>query len=409
MASRGAVLYMTTPFKEGWSSHGGHHRYQQLKELILDAGLPLAGEVAAPQRRELSPASTLQTLLSGLSHLPSARPGRLPTPAGLFRIGAAAHAIRGLKPSDLFLWAPSYGAHAMLGRLARGNGVRVVALIHNIESLVPDQPCPIRPSLRDWHDLELAWLEDADVIFCHSRWDQWYLRLRGLDARPLPYFPARPRYESLLGFRQRRRIEQRRERIVVLGNAHNPPTWRGMLEQLEIIRRHDDLLKDVEFHFCGARTEDLRPHAVTPNVQVHGYVDETVLSDQLAQAKAVWFHQPATTGVVTRIVDMLTAGVPVLANAFAARAQETLSGVHSYDLDDAVPGLIRSDLPVPDLPERPDHFSRDFVETVAELLSGTFDSGRIGSRAGAAATSRGRNRSPRGPAARAGPRQGPRS
>ena len=370
MNAAGAGLYMTRSFKTDAASHGGHHRYQQLRELVRAAGLPVAGEIAASHRGDLARSTVARTLLAGLAHLPFVGCGWTASPAGLFRIGAAALAVRRLESEDVFLWAPSYGAHLVLGPLARRRGSRVIALIHNIESLVPNQPCPIRPSQSNWLDLELACLSDADVVFCHSRWDQWFLRLRGLEAHFLPYYPTQARCEWLCRIRDRRLKGPMGDSIVVLGNAHNEPTRLGMLEQLRIVGQNAAGLRHISIHVCGDGTTRLQSPDLTPNVQIHGYVDEDVLAEYLATAKAVWFHQPATTGVVTRVVDMLIAGVPVLANAFASRSQEALDGVHAYDLDAAVPDLIQGRLATPEMPARPDLFAQKFVSTVAWLLQG---------------------------------------
>ena len=186
-------------------------------------------------------------MIAALRRFPFAGFGCTPSPAGLFRIGAAALALRGIQASDIFLWEPSHGAHLVLGRLARRKGVRVIALIHNIESLVPDQPCPIRASVTNWLDIELALLANAEVIFCLSSWDLWLLRLCGLPARLLPYYPARSRQEALLPSAPLRLTGPVDSSIVVLGSAHNPPTRLGMIEQLRIIKENSDQLRAISF------------------------------------------------------------------------------------------------------------------------------------------------------------------
>jgi Glycosyl transferases group 1 len=370
MARHRTRLYMTRPFRDSQFSHGGHHRFQQIKELVVDAGLPVAGEIAARHRSELSRSEAIQTMTAALSRFPLAGFGCTPSLAGLFRIGAAELALRDLQRSDVLLWAPSYGAHLALGRLARRKGIRVIALIHNIESLVPNQPCPIRSSRSDWLDIELAHLANAEVIFCHSRWDQWFLCLRGLQARLLPYYPARSRQQSLCAIRTARLTGPIGDRVVVLGSAHNQPTRLGMIEQLRIIKQNWEQLREIEFHFCGDQTARLHDGELPPNVHLHGYVDEESLREHLVAAKAVWFHQPPTTGVLTRIVDMLVAGVPVVANSFAARSQETINGVSMYNLD-AVPPFIQSSRAMPEMPGQPDLFAEDFLDTIFALTGET--------------------------------------
>ena len=72
MTPHRAKLYMTKPFKESFFSHGGQHRYQQVKELVVNAGVSIAGEIAARHRPDLSRSETMQTIVTGLSHFPFA-------------------------------------------------------------------------------------------------------------------------------------------------------------------------------------------------------------------------------------------------------------------------------------------------------------------------------------------------
>lgn len=362
-------VYLTTSFRQGASSHGGHHRFQQLRQSILDGGLSIAGAIKAAPRSSFSRSQILQITLAGLCQYPFLALGTRPSVTGMFRIGVAALAARQLKSPGTFLWAPSYGAHLVLGRLARARGMRVIAVIHNLESLVPNQPCPIRPSQRDWLDLELRLLADAEVVFCHSRWDQWFLRLRGIDARLLPYFPAATRYEALHQVRVEREASAPAKLVVVLGNALNPPTKLGMVSQIAMLKRHAFELNGIDFHFCGEGTKEIGSMCDIPNTRFHGYVDEATLQKLLVSARAVWFHQPATTGVVTRIADMLVAGVPVVANSFAARSYEEADGVYGYDLDQLFPRIISTCFASPRLPEPPDVFIAEFVDTIAGLRS----------------------------------------
>ena len=202
-------------------------------------------------------------MTAALCQFPFAGFGCTPSPAGLFRIGAAALALREVRGSDIFLWEPSHGAHLLLGRLARRKGIRVIALIHNIKSLVPDQPCPIRPSVTNWLDIELALLANAEVIFCLSTWDLWLLRLRGLHVRLLPYYPARSRQQALCAIRAARLTAQIDGSIVVLGSAHNPPTRLGMIEQL---KNHQPKFRptagnSIPFLWCRHRPDRGRPAA----------------------------------------------------------------------------------------------------------------------------------------------------
>ena len=369
-SSRGR-LYLTRPFTEGVASHGGHHRYQQIKELVVEAGFAIAGEITTRSKGDLNGPEAALTTVKGLSYFPFSEFGCIPSLRGIFRIGAADAALRELRSSDTFLWAPSHahGANLILGQLARRKGARVLALIHNIESLVPNQRCPIRASLGNWLDVELAFLAKAEVIYCHSRWDQWFLRLHGLEARLLPYYPPKTRLSSLSRIRAARLAGDIGRNIVVLGNARNEPTRLGMTKQLRIIRENAHDVGGMEFHFFGEDTTQLSDDDMPPNIHVHGYAHADTLALHLTAAKAVWFHQPATTGVLTRVVDMLVAGVPVIANRFAARSQEEMNGMYIYDLDEDAPTLLRKAFAIPEVPSQPHPFARDFIRTLGSFAA----------------------------------------
>ena len=87
-----------------------------------------------------------------------------------------------------------------------------------------------------------------------------------------------------------------------------------------------------------------------------------------ASARAVIVYQQFGGGALTRIADMLLAGVPVLANAIAARSYHGCPGVYEYNAPEELAALLATDLPEPPLPVRPHAAERRFVETVRQLL-----------------------------------------
>jgi hypothetical protein len=73
----------------------------------------------------------------------------------------------------------------------------------------------------------------------------------------------------------------------------------------------------------------------------------------MATCSAVLIHTFGGAGAVTRIPEALVAGVPVIANANAARDQYGTPGVHVYDDSAGFCTFIRAALPIPPSPPRP--------------------------------------------------------
>ena len=89
----------------------------------------------------------------------------------------------------------------------------------------------------------------------------------------------------------------------------------------------------------GAQTDALRKFA--PDwIFMEGFVVQSNLEELLVRAKCLWVNQPPTTGQLMRIYEAILAGIPVVANRWAARGFETCAGVTIYDELDDVTGLL---------------------------------------------------------------------
>jgi hypothetical protein len=251
--------------------------------------------------------------------------------------------------------------------IARAGGVKVIGLPHNLESLVPgNMSLSTRKIAPDWLREEIHALAACDAVFTISREDQWLLRLHGIAADYLPYYPP-PAVESFMrDIRQARIVEASRHDLLLLGTAANRPTFDGMLNRLKFFARNRGLYRNL--HVVGFGTERLQGAVESEaGITLHGAVDNQTLRALLLQVRAAVVHQAASSGALTRIPELLLAGIPVLANTDAARSYFLQPGVFVYEEDAQLSSFLDSELSDVVSPQPPDNFTRRFLEKVRFL------------------------------------------
>jgi hypothetical protein len=119
---------------------------------------------------------------------------------------------------------------------------------------------------------------------------------------------------------------------------------------------------------AGFGTEQLRGLLDHTTYCLHGGVDEIKLNELIKSAGAVLVHQKAAVGTLTRIPEMLLAGVPVIANSIAARNHVRLDGVHIYETPEELFELLKRPLAEPALPERPARAEQRLGEVLRQWI-----------------------------------------
>lgn len=220
----------------------------------------------------------------------------------------------------VFLWENTTDCDMLY--LLKATGRKVFAMPHNIESLVFDHSI-------DALTKEVAGLKLCDGVFAISKEETWLLRLLGVKAYYLPYFPPKEVEAHLLMIRNRRehRRTNERKKYLLLGSASNYPTRKGMQMLLDAAASHP---LPFDLSIAGYRTNALRVPQQA-GITFYGTVTNKVLDGILDEADAVLIFQPPTTGALTRIPEMLLAGIPVFLNFDAGRNYLDLSDVHLYD------------------------------------------------------------------------------
>ncbi|MBK6903852.1 MAG: hypothetical protein IPH04_13895 [Saprospirales bacterium] len=88
----------------------------------------------------------------------------------------------------------------------------------------------------------------------------------------------------------------------------------------------------------------------------------------MSQVKAMIVHQESGVGALTKIMDHLVAGIPVIANTLAARSFFDHNGVYLYDTSEQLLDFImKDDFPPPLLPFPPDDFEKIMAEVIFNL------------------------------------------
>ena len=352
-APSGARLLRWTRFAGDPNGTGSVNRTVQICALCTAAGFALA---------DMQPPSAVPRWRAWLAGWPVRR--RLGAGASVDRAGVGLLGFRALFYREalarhsgvrVLLWETTYDT--LLPTLARAAGYRVVALPHNLEALVSEAAFA-KPSHDVFRDLagEIARLGLADAVFTIAKEERWLLETRGIQAHYLPYYPDPELEEDCRRIRDTRQARARPDGsiagpLLLVGSAFNPATERGMRWQLEQLRAAGEPAEGVVV--IGPQTDTRLADFTAPGLRILGQVPREVLAQQLASCSAVLVHTFGGAGAVTRIPEALVAGVPVIANANAARDQYGTPGVHVYEDEAGFRALVPASLPFPSLPPRP--------------------------------------------------------
>jgi|GEM_PF-366319 len=202
-------------------------------------------------------------------------------------------------------------------------GIPVVAVCHNIESLVGQGDTPA--GNLELLDRELELLRQAALVITISRDESVILTNAGCQVRFLEYFPIAEHHARLMAIRARRPTCGNGE-LLLLGSAGNAPTRDGMAH---LISAWPDAAagSGLMLIVAGYQVDDYFPAGSHRGVEVRGALSDKELDDLLARVSAAVCWQDYGGGALTRISEMLAAGVPVLANQHAARSYHGCPGV----------------------------------------------------------------------------------
>ncbi|SDL61379.1 hypothetical protein SAMN05421823_10750 [Catalinimonas alkaloidigena] len=259
--------------------------------------------------------------------------------------------IRTYWPVDKIIWESGSGYSGImdfvLPCVAVDLGVDVIALPHNLDSLVPTRRFSLSGEVSpNWLNKEIHFLKKCSQVFTISAEELWLLQLHAIPTSYLPYYPSEPVAAELQKIRDFRSASQQSEHVLMLGTARNPPTRMGMEEALNHLTN-----TPIEVIVAGFGTETLQENYKRfANIHVQGEITHEQLMALLRRVKAALIHTVPSSGALTRIPELLKAGLPVVTSEVAARSYNHIEGIHIYKQLADIPQLLMKKLSVGDYP-----------------------------------------------------------
>ena len=101
--------------------------------------------------------------------------------------------------------------------------------------------------------------------------------------------------------------------------------------------------RDLPFKLivAGYGTETLKPVS-NPQIVFRGTLSNEDLEKLLVDIDGIVIYQPPTTGALTRIPEMLLAGIPVFANFNASRNYFGIAGIEQYNTFDELFEILKT-------------------------------------------------------------------
>ncbi len=313
------MLFVANRFDASSGQHGGKHRSLQVAELIDASGV----RATDPQPFGASSIERIREIgfaIRAMRRMPP-RFRSLQSFRKLWSLGAALRRNRArLVISEAAYWWP-------INQLAAFDAP-FIGVPQNIESLVPGQiPWLARDRVEDLLQ-ECRQFERMAACFAICAEDAAIIGRYCDEVHVLPYYPPSEHLEWLRRIRQARESadcrSNRTGQILVLGTARNSPTRLGLCELLQELTD----LGSVAFPkvtVCGLGTDELGFRS-TDHLTIRGAVSNSDLMSLMIECKCLFVNHFPTSGSLTRVVDFLVAGVPVVLNTFAARGHSSLGG-----------------------------------------------------------------------------------
>lgn len=200
---------------------------------------------------------------------------------------------------------------------------------HNIEYLVPRSVNKIFNSKVSEYAFELNIYNNAPKIYTISSFDAAVLTANGVSGvELLEYRPVDIFFDELLRIKDARKNFSNKQGVLLLGSVGNSPTFDSMTQLFKLISASQTKL---EFKLVGFGTESLK-HIAPKTVKFLGSISDQELASQLVKCKAALIYQQPTSGMLTRIIELLIVGIPVFVIGKYIQA-EVLSGKGVYLID----------------------------------------------------------------------------
>lgn len=356
-------IYTHSHFEPDEFSNGGCKRTAQIREILNKNNIPF--KIADFEPYKPKPRS-LSSYIRGVAYNKRPRLNlRNDHNTGAY-IKAFERFIDENEPS-LFIWESLANQHFLLGNELYKRKIPFIALPHNLESLLIDNHSfTSNVNSPNWFTEELKYLRYPNKVFTISLEERWLLSIYGIEVDYLPYYPTIAVNAYLLNIRAEREKNKKSgttKKILLLGTFYNKPTMQGYVDLLS----QSEKFKDIIFNVAGFGSEILKSYN-SSNIKIWGSVDTTLLRELLIENDIVILNQPPTSGSLTKIPELLIAGIPIAANHNASRSFYGVNGMHTYHNYQELIDLIHAISPAtPDIPAPPVAAEKRFVDYIKTI------------------------------------------
>jgi glycosyltransferase involved in cell wall biosynthesis len=238
--------------------------------------------------------------------------------------------IINIQKGSTIIYEHHSGVDWLVPLVLKGNGCKIICIPHNLETLVPKQTSRISSTRNpDGFFDEIKLFSKMDMVLTISKEEEWLLRLFGINAFYFPFVPSKQVDDSLKLIASKRSNRKSNGHFLIFGTYGNTPTRKGMIELLDHITQ--PTFNQFVFHIAGFGTEKLKDTTrKLSNFHFYGSVTTDHLFKLYESVDAAIIHQIPTTGALTKIPELLIAGVPVIANTNSARNYFNVMGMHIY-------------------------------------------------------------------------------
>ncbi len=261
--------------------------------------------------------------------------------------------IEKLKPSILLVDDPIFLAPVVY--YAKSRNIPLVAFCHNLESLSREQ---VEYKYQKYmFNYELNLLSMCRLVVTISREETFLLKNFGLDPVFYPYYPVSDTVRRFQKVREKRQ-KAKKSNFLLFGSVGNLPTLDGMKRLLWASTQNNNMgLHNDQLIVTGYGTNMLLNYVTDSRVQIRGQLSDNELDEILAETKGCIIYQENGSGALTKIPELLIAGIPVIINSHAARSHYNLPGVFEFPtfegLHEQLKAAARDD-PMPNALPKPD-------------------------------------------------------
>jgi hypothetical protein len=203
-------------------------------------------------------------------------------------------------------------------------GKKVILIPANVESLAsyPDawtHQLPVTKRL----SVEAKYYCIADAVFCISTEETWLLQVIGTNAYFLPYFPPG---EILKKIEQRKKDRENtiKSGYLYFADFRNAPNVKGFAAFVQ-----QRLYIGMKIQVAGLGAESIKP--LTDGIAEFDYLGELssdALEERLLHCEKVILHHYPTSGMLTRVTDLLLSDIPIEGNFAALKGYSFISTIN---------------------------------------------------------------------------------